>query len=1115
MLTRGAQRERDSGHYYAKIVVFRKKALRSGSRAPGIPSVLLIRMDEERGPISSRDPAPSLWTTMNEGDTIHVRRIPSSVGDRAILAEHSFRDITYARFIGFLSYWFTSDGGEIMAGMDELKLGTDLEQQAHRYIEVIRKIDNILRAPVETLCRAGIHAADEAAPPRFPVWLSREGPTYSRDNKLTQALCCATVQMLYADRRRFEWMDDNPLFQRNTLERWAASAFVPTPYDEAAPAPATAKQAFFYACVEILQSETFGGLNPLTSAQVFRVLMGAGEDHAHEGIGFLAFFCMVWPLYRRYPDPLNIGAGVEPSSPTAYVTAKCLLTLDLLRRICSRRADLLSRIAHSLRELERLMADRFPFEHMLAAWEIAAELERLRTHLSRLAPIAIAREAFTRCGARAGEIADNLHLSPPADLRVLINEFCTALGELRTKTRSAASQTGVILELLDSEIISRVAPGGDLTQLEQEPFCMLFAQGPARENERYRKDLRDSAIEALATLRRAAEALGDSVTPEPHPPAPTLAWLADQLDRLANANKKVVDELNECVRLPSEWCRAVMEREIAFATARNLSDFDAAELSSAIAVAVKSGSVNSSVEVRNAIDKVVLGAEVDGSWRMGHAYFTRDGIMGMRPSSADTVWTLVATLYLYPEIKVADRALFRFVQWLERTRKTVTVSGGGGSETGWGMHRHRQGDRIHMTTTAASINALLDIRALIEHRIWQLCKRRFTVLPLSKNLGDIDPVDLGIQHRSRLHRTLGQMARETRLPDSSSETTYSVVLHGPPGSSKTALTNALASDMWHLSISSPLRESKLVRITPADFTRMGEDRIDAEARLIFQLLTSIRGVTILFDEIDDLLLQRSRQPNERPRFLDLVVPAMLNRLQDLRDACPRQEICFFFGTNYIDNIEPALVRPGRVDTHLPVVYPDYASRHLMVTKQLRPTLDAAGTNQNHRRAIASWLERWCRTIAVATAGWSWNDIRRSLKAVRVRQVVREGLEEAIENTGRGRLPSAPPNGIPISPGVRAPHQLLQVEKYLREEFRQRARLVTAPAYGPRLEKQANRPELRGEYIQHVLSVRTDFSEADVIITDEKRAFTGFGGLTTRVQDEFEKELKYEIGLRGQ
>jgi predicted metal-dependent hydrolase len=941
------------------------------------------------------------------------------------------------------------------------------------------------------------------------VWISREGgPLYSRDNKLTQALCCATLQMLYVDRRRFDWLSENKLFKRNTLERWAASAFVPPCIDANAVDPAAARRKYFHDCVEILQSDTFGGLNPLTSAQVFRVLMGAGEDHAHEGIGFFAFFCMVWPLYRRYPDPLNIGAGVEPTNPTAYVTAKCLLTLDLLRRTCETRADLLARIAESLKKLDTLKDARLPFERTVAAWEIAAELERLRTLLARLAPIAIARRAFAECGKRAGEIADDLHLSPPRNLDGLADEFCRALAQLRQKTGGALQQADVVLEHIKSEIIEVLRPGRKMRRLRRKPFYMLFAHGRVRNSKAYREDLASSAGEALTLCKKAADALRKAATTDTPPAAPTLTWIAEQLNRLAEANQNIVKELNECVRLPSEWCRAVMEREIAFATAQNLSDFDAAELSSAIAVAVKGGLVKSPVQVRNAIEKMVLGAEVDGSWRLGHAYFTRDGIMGMRPSSADTVWTLVATLYMHPEIKVADRALFRFVQWLERTRKTVKVAGE--EEAGWGMHRHRQGDRIHLATTAAAINALLDIRTLMEHRIWQLCKRRFTVLPRGKNLGDIDPVDMGLQHRHRLHRTLGEMARETRSPRTSADAAYSVVLHGPPGSSKTALTNALAADMWHLSISTPLRESKLVRITPADFTRMGEDRVDAEARLIFQLLTNIRGVTILFDEIDDLLLQRARESTERPRFLDLVVPAMLNRLQDLRDACPRQEICFLFGTNYIDSIEPALMRPGRVDAHLPVVYPDSASRRLMVARHLQDTLKSRQKDDPHRASIATWLDRWCQMIAAATAGWSWNDIRRSLKAVRVRQEVETALEDAI-GMGKKKLPEAPAFGSAASNGrSRAVERLLQTENDLRNQLNLRALLITAPAYGPRLKRQPERSELRHEYIQHVLSMVSDFSDADSIVRRQKETFADFAGSSDRVREDFAKEMLHAI-----
>jgi len=201
----------------------------------------------------------------------------------------------------------------------------------------------------------------------------------------------------------------------------------------------------------------------------------------------------------------------------------------------------------------------------------------------------------------------------------------------------------------------------------------------------------------------------------------------------------------------------------------------------------------------------------------------------------------------------------------------------------------------------------------------QLCEKRFSVERRLKGLDEVLPVDLGAAHGQRLHRRLRKTILETRVAKQNAE--YSFVFHGPPGSSKTILANALGREMWQPRDDGDV---KLIRITPADFTRQGSDRLDAEARFIFKLLSHTRRVTVLFDEIDDLLRERIT-PGDAT-FFKLVVPAMLNRLQDLRDVAPQQEICFILGTNFIDRIDPALIRRGRVDATIAVPYPDAFSR---------------------------------------------------------------------------------------------------------------------------------------------------------------------------------------------
>lgn len=121
---------------------------------------------------------------------------------------------------------------------------------------------------------------------------------------------------------------------------------------------------------------------------------------------------------------------------------------------------------------------------------------------------------------------------------------------------------------------------------------------------------------------------------------------------------------------------------------------------------------------------------------------------------------------------------------------------------------------------------------------------------------------------------------------------------------------------------------------------------------------------MLFDEIDDLL--RLRKIDSEPTFIRLVIPGMLNRLQDLHDAAERQEICFLLATNYIDQIEPALTRPGRIDDAIPVPYPDAWSRESI--------LERIATKAGER------LPDEVRDAIVAgTAEWPWSTYQKLCK----------------------------------------------------------------------------------------------------------------------------------------
>lgn len=376
-----------------------------------------------------------------------------------------------------------------------------------------------------------------------------------------------------------------------------------------------------------------------------------------------------------------------------------------------------------------------------------------------------------------------------------------------------------------------------------------------------------------------------------------------------------------------DWCRQIVNEESGRASAGNASEFDAAELVHAMAICARAKKMTHS-EVKDAVLKTLHGRQPDGSWAPGKPFYIQNRVLGAWSTTSETIWTLASALVSHPEINDADDALVAFVDWLEKTQQVVQDSAKGRQAVGWSSERFRQPRTVDTWATCNAVNALLPIRTLLEYRLWQICEQNFTVVESFRDLERIDPADLRLPHRERLHRQLIQAG--WRAERAHKHAQYSFILHGPPGTSKTTVAGALAQQLWRTTQFAKRPEpagpgrARLVRITPADFMHGGEGNMDARARVIFKLLSNIRAATIFFDEIDDFL--RRREFMGEPTFIKLVAPAMLNRLQDLRDAAPMQEICFVLGTNFVDKMDPALIRQGRIDRAMPVVFPDLPSK---------------------------------------------------------------------------------------------------------------------------------------------------------------------------------------------
>lgn len=127
----------------------------------------------------------------------------------------------------------------------------------------------------------------------------------------------------------------------------------------------------------------------------------------------------------------------------------------------------------------------------------------------------------------------------------------------------------------------------------------------------------------------------------------------------------------------------------------------------------------------------------------------------------------------------------------------------------------------------------------------------------------------------------------------------SALLFGPPGTSKTQLTRAVAGALgW-----------PIIELDPSVFLNAGIENIYSRADEVFNDLLDLTQVVVLFDEMDALV--QTRGTAER---LDItsqfLTTSMLPKLAKLHN---HGKIVFFFATNYQSRFDQAIKRPGRFD----------------------------------------------------------------------------------------------------------------------------------------------------------------------------------------------------------
>jgi transitional endoplasmic reticulum ATPase len=148
-----------------------------------------------------------------------------------------------------------------------------------------------------------------------------------------------------------------------------------------------------------------------------------------------------------------------------------------------------------------------------------------------------------------------------------------------------------------------------------------------------------------------------------------------------------------------------------------------------------------------------------------------------------------------------------------------------------------------------------------------------------------------------------------------------ILLFGPPGTGKTLLAKAVAneSECNFISVKGPELLSKWV----------GES--EKGVREVFRKARQASPAIIFFDEVDALVPRRGTYMGSS-HVTESVVSQILTELDGLEEL---KNVTVIGATNRPDMLDPALMRPGRMERHIYVPPPDAASRKKIFEVYLR------------------------------------------------------------------------------------------------------------------------------------------------------------------------------------